>query len=769
MNRRRLLLWFGLFVVFAAALPAVKSAPTAPASTSPATRRVSVATSGQEANHDSTFVALSADGRFVAFDSHASNLVPGDTNGEEDVFLHDLHTGRTSRVSVSSSGAQGNLASDQPAISADGRFIAFRSYADNLVAGDTARCSNSSDYDGEVSCADIFVHDRQTGQTVRVSLGAAGAQSNGLSAWPAISADGRYVAFSSQATNLVSGDTNAQLDIFVRDRAVGTTSRVSVSTAGVQGDKISSTPALSADGRFVVFATNAGNLFPGDTISSYDIALHDRQTKQTTRIPPNVTSDGHSYDPVISDDGRFVAFVSTARNLTPDDSDGQRDVFLYDRQTGQIACLSRGPNGEAADSQSNYPAMSADGRFVVFESMASNLTTGDSNGYRDSFRYDRLAGALERVSLTHAGGQATGNSNFPVLSADGQQVAFASSAADLVAGDANGANDIFVRSMAGYSVSGAITLSGGAPVPGVAVSAGSRRAVTGADGRYTFDNLPAGPLALTPGRPGFTFSPASVALTLPPDATVDFTAASPFAAADYFLGAATAGSVGGVAFDPADILAHDSDAGGWRMFFDASAAGVTRNVAAFAFDGADILLVFAANQSVAGVGTFTPWDVARFSPTVPGATTPGRFTWALDGSTVGLTTAAEKIDAVAVLPDRRLLVSTTGTAAVPGPGGATLKSQDEDAIAFANGGWSPAFDGSLVAGLAVEDVNGLGVDAAGNLYVTILGPFTIGGVAGDGKDVLRLAPSGSSYTVTRLWDGSAAPFPPQLDSLELGR
>src|SRR5439155_1436556 len=197
--------------------------------------------------------ALSADGRFVAFVSFATNLVAGDTNGATDVFVHDRQTGTTERVSVASDGKKGNDGSRGAALSADGRFVAFHSTPTNLGPGDTN------------GATDVFVHDRQTGTTERVSVASGGTEGNGFSAGPALSADGRFVAFHSTATNLVAGDTNGKTDVFVHDRQTGTTERVSVASDATQGNNASSYPALSADGRFVAFHSDATNLVAGDT------------------------------------------------------------------------------------------------------------------------------------------------------------------------------------------------------------------------------------------------------------------------------------------------------------------------------------------------------------------------------------------------------------------------------------------------------------------------------------------------------------------------
>jgi Tol biopolymer transport system component len=291
------------------------------------TKRVSVGPNGRQSNDISWGPVLSADGRFAAFASKATNLVPGDTNNETDVFVRDRRTGKTERASVGPNGIQGNsppwsFSPGSSALSADGRFVAFGSDATNLVPGDT---------NGE---ADVFVHDRRTRKTERVSVGPGGGQGNGESFSPSLSADGRFVAFQSYATNLVPGDTNNTSDVFVRDRRTSTTERVSVGPGGVQADGTSFDTELSADGRFVAFASDASNLVSDDTNGMNDVFVHDRQTRKTERVSVgqrSVQGNRGSIDPALSADGRVAAFYSSADNLVQGDTNSEADVFVHTR------------------------------------------------------------------------------------------------------------------------------------------------------------------------------------------------------------------------------------------------------------------------------------------------------------------------------------------------------------------------------------------------------------------------------------------------------
>jgi Tol biopolymer transport system component len=349
------------------------------------TERVSLDSNGIEGNDNSSGGPVSADGRYVAFQSPATNLVPGDTNGSFDVFIRDRQTGQTTRASVDSFGAQANGHSFAPSMSADGRYVAFQSFATNLVPFDT---------NGQ---ADIFVHDLSTGATRRVSVDSAGAQSNGGSTFLAISGNGRFVSFSSLATNLVANDTNGFPDIFVHDLLTAATERVSVDSSGGEPNQGSAFTALSFDGRFVAFDSGATNLVANDTNGQGDIFVHDRATGTTERVDVSSNgqqaNQGEEADGVsISADGRFVAFASRSTNLALNDLNNTTDVFLHDRLTGETTMEDVNTSGVQSNQGSTQIVLSADARFVAFSSFGTNLVPNDpTNG--DVFLRDHGASA----------------------------------------------------------------------------------------------------------------------------------------------------------------------------------------------------------------------------------------------------------------------------------------------------------------------------------------------------------------------------------------
>ena len=432
------------------------------------TLRISLTNAGGQGNSASQYPAISPDGGYIAFQSSADNLVSNDTNGVSDIFVRDTAGGKTIRISVASDGSQANGASNFPAISVTGRWVAFESAADNLVSGDTN------------NVVDIFLHDRDTDadgiydeagfiSTTRISVNSSGTQALGASNRPYFSPDGRYVAFHSLAANLVSEDNNDAQDIFVRDLQNHTTVRVSVNSAGEEGDQDSYYPSLSSGGRYVVFQSTALNLVNGDTNSSNDIFVHDRDTDadgiydeagaiQTVRL--SVDSDGiqggdNSYFPSISGDGRYVVFYSYASNLIDNDTNFVADVFLHDRDTdadgiydeaGFISTtrISVSSTGEEANDESYaYRSISEDGRYVVYHSLASNLADNDTNGSEDVYLYDIQSGATRRISVATAGTEGNGDSYFATITANGKYVVFQSNATNLISSDTNDAWDCF--------------------------------------------------------------------------------------------------------------------------------------------------------------------------------------------------------------------------------------------------------------------------------------------------------------------------------------
>lgn len=404
------------------------------------TARLSVATGTAQADGGSFIPALSADGRYAAFYSDASNLVPGDANAARDVFVRDRQAGETTRVSVDDAGAEANGDSFEPAINSDGRYVAFSSSATNLVAGD------SNDVN------DVFVRDRQTNTTTRVSVAPGWANANGGSDSASISADGRLVAFTSAATNLVESDTNNHRDAFVFDRQTGITTRASVSSTGEQAVLDSFTPELSADGRFLAFTSFAPNLIDFDDNECSDVFVRDLQAATTTRVSEYTGGyqvDGDNLRPAISGDGRYVAFDSDAWNLVWGDTNDTFDVYVHDRQTGVTDRVSVDDSGSQSDGASFRPSLSADGRYVAYHSDGSNLVSGDTNGASDVILYDRRSGATRRVSVAGGGGEGNGDSERPALSGSGRLVIFESDATNLVSGDSNQFTDVFLHDPAG--------------------------------------------------------------------------------------------------------------------------------------------------------------------------------------------------------------------------------------------------------------------------------------------------------------------------------
>lgn len=428
----------------------------APTATAQTTQRVSLGALGGEGSGSCRFSHISADGRYVVYNSTSPDLVTNDGNGVEDCFWHDRLTGETRRVSVDSQGNEGNDVSGDVCVSHDGMTVAFVSYASNLVGGDN---------NGKI---DVFVHDLRHARSERVSVSTGGIEADGASVRVSISGDGRMVSFDSLAGNLAASDSNGSYDVFVHDRRTGVTTCVSLDALGqtARGGPVGSTdPSLSGDGRWVAFASDADNLVAGDTNAVTDIFLRDLTTGLVRRV--SVGSGGiqgsqRSVNATVSQRGRFVGWQSMASEFVPGDVNGHTDAFVHDVWTGVTERCSVGVGGAEPNGPSYDVAISDDGRIVSFHSLASNLTSGDLNGHADVFLVDREHGRTTCVSMAAAGLPANGDSSAPSVSADGRMVVFESDAANLVLGDLNGQPDVFVHVIA---LDGP-RLTGSGPCPG---------------------------------------------------------------------------------------------------------------------------------------------------------------------------------------------------------------------------------------------------------------------------------------------------------------
>jgi Tol biopolymer transport system component len=410
-----------------------------------------------QANDASYTPAVSADGRWVVFSSDASNLVPGDFNHSRDVFLRDAKTGQTRRISVSSAGQQGNADSYNPTISGDGRYVVYDSFASNLVPGDT---NNQGD---------VFLYDGDNHSTTRISLRYDGKQTDAQSGFGVISKDGNIIAFESRATEILAGVKAPATQLYAYDRAKKTTDLISAAVFGAPAGGGSGAISLSDDGRYVAFSSGSADLVPYDVNQRDDIFVRDRQTKTTRRVSVNSVggeANGASAEPAISGDGRYVAFESQATNLlgidptfqddpksiiNPEgkldtgDTNNVPDVFLHDVATGSTELVSVSTTGQQANADSYAAAISGDGRYVAFVSLASNLVPGDTNRVREVFVRDRTAHTTIRVAMSDTGLAGNKLSVMPALSRDGSVVVFASDASNLVLGDTNAESDIFLR------------------------------------------------------------------------------------------------------------------------------------------------------------------------------------------------------------------------------------------------------------------------------------------------------------------------------------
>lgn len=393
---------------------------------------------GTNKYYDST---ASDDGEFIAF-STPNALLTEDTYVGYDVYVQDTSTNQLELISISSDEAVSNGLSLHPVISADGRFVVFRSDSTNFATNDNN------------NARDIFIRDRQLGTTTLISavdptLSTGGSTGNSYSYSPSFSDDGRYVTFWSASSDLVPGDTNGQFDLFLRDLQMGTTERINLAPDGGQatgGNTHSS--HLSADGRYVAYWSWATNLVPGDTNGVSDAFVLDRQTGITERVSTTATgiqSDANVYNASISDDGRYVVFHSNATSLDNVLGTIGTQVYLKDRVTGDLRMIGRGPDGRAPNQSSVSPLISGDGRWVVFNSWANNLDKRDPDGGSDAYLYDRERDTVMLLSQSTGVGAGNGRSDYVRISNDGSTVTFNSAATNLTTPPQTGGNLYSVR------------------------------------------------------------------------------------------------------------------------------------------------------------------------------------------------------------------------------------------------------------------------------------------------------------------------------------
>jgi Tol biopolymer transport system component len=406
--------------------------------------RASVDSAGLEGTGASNVPEVSADGSLVVFESDAPNLVVGDIGGNRDVFLHNRTTGVTVRVSEKS-GVGGDADSGRPAISADGSTVVFESLAKNLVPGDFN------------SVHDIFSYNVATGLILRVSVDNNGVEGNGQSREPAVSDNGKFVAFHSEASNLHILDHNLFRDVFVRDMGASVNHLASLGAGGTSGNNHSgyvAAVALSGNGQQVAFISNASDLVLGDTNGVADMFVTNLATSLVQRVTvttAGVEANGTCRACDISGDGKLVVFDSVASNLVIGDMNGAPDVFLRNMAAGTTERMSVDSNGIEANAYSVFPMISGDGTTVVFNSLATNLVAMDLNGFSDVFTRNVASGQVRRVSEDPGGLGGNGASSDACLNLDGTVTVFASSAKNLVLGDMNGVGDVFVASPGGTS------------------------------------------------------------------------------------------------------------------------------------------------------------------------------------------------------------------------------------------------------------------------------------------------------------------------------
>jgi hypothetical protein len=387
--------------------------------------------------------SISSDGRYTAYDCggfYAScPLIADDNNQAGDVLLFDAQTGTTSLISRTASGAPANGSSLLPRVSANGRYVVYQSFATDLPGG------SPTFFDGLVYRYDIV-----TKKTILVSKTPSGALPLAGAGDTAISATGRYIAYESQAHNIVPGDHNSKADIFLYDAVSGTTTLVSRTLSGAQTDRPSTQPSISGNGRFVTYSTSSTAMGPVDTNFDPDTYIYDTQTGQTALVTHKLDGTAAGGDfAAISGNGQFVAFESQSSALVADDANVLSDVFLYNVRTGRVSLVSTPDPAWTQGGTSRAPSISTNGRFVSYDSQAWLPPAGEAP-YNNIYLYDRTTGATTKVSATRTGGEGNSDSLTSAISGDGNHIVFDSLATNLVPGpDPSDSMDVFLLSRAG--------------------------------------------------------------------------------------------------------------------------------------------------------------------------------------------------------------------------------------------------------------------------------------------------------------------------------
>jgi Tol biopolymer transport system component len=401
------------------------------------TQLVSVSSDGVQGNMFSVRPEISSDGRVIAFISMANNLSPLVTSPNMNIYVRRVDKKTTSLGSMAKNVRARGVSVD-PAISGDGRYIAFSSDATNLV--DQSSRGHKQ----------IYVVDITDGKVTLASTGEDGMVGDDDSASPSLSNDGRYVAFMSKAAGLAKGCGGVAEHVYVRDIEKGVTVCVSNSNDGGDANGSSFHPSMSGNGKFVAFRSHASNLVGGKTNGFDNIYVKDLQSGATTLVSvaddkdPKINPYGDSTQPSISYDGQRVAFAAYALGESKSAQDAVDQIYVRDLTSKRTYLVSRSDKGEASNALDAQPRISSDGNFVAFLSAATNLVRGQDNGGRNIYRYDLKSSRITLVSRGLNGEQLNGNCFQPAISADGQVVAFRSNASNLVTGDNNFTDDVFV-------------------------------------------------------------------------------------------------------------------------------------------------------------------------------------------------------------------------------------------------------------------------------------------------------------------------------------